>query len=477
MDNGGEALVACGDKNMGTGVTLWDLDTGDHLLRIPTCASSPHGMLCLRNQFLVASQTHRHGAVGGGAIFIWCLNKPQAPLRSYPLEAIGPLSCTNDGVYLAGGALSGNAYLWEVANGKLVKTWRAHHKSLNCMLFSNDGSLLISGSDDGTICVWSLVSLLDVEDSGSLPSLLYYTSEHKSTITSLLTTSGSSNSILVSSSMDGTCKVSDLVLGRVIHTQVYPVAITATVLHPTEKFLFCGSQDGRIFRNKFDIGLIDNPFYVAEDQQVVLKGHKGSITTMTFSQSGMISASEDGTICIWDVISCTIIRRFNHQKGAVTNLVVIPQSSLFSVSNHQKAFNTFHVSLLDKYPQPANSLNERITLLSSGCSPRETQSSVQFQSTENSYQQIYDMEKAWTPSAMQMKVETSVEKRLWATRMAKHVMEMNKHLQSRLLDLMQSRFLWSTAIDSPTTTTTTTTKRRKKLVGVESSCLQDEELQ
>lgn len=53
-------------------------------------------------------------------------------------------------------------------------------------------------------------SLLDVEDSGSLPSLLYYTSEHRSAITSLLTTSGSSNSILVSSSIDGTCKVTIL---------------------------------------------------------------------------------------------------------------------------------------------------------------------------------------------------------------------------------------------------------------------------
>lgn len=75
MGNGGEALVACGDKSMGTGVTLWDLDTGDHLLHIPTCASPPHGMLCLRNQFLVASQIHRHGSVGGGAIFFWSMNK------------------------------------------------------------------------------------------------------------------------------------------------------------------------------------------------------------------------------------------------------------------------------------------------------------------------------------------------------------------------------------------------------------------
>ena len=75
MDKGKEALVVCSDKSMGIGITIWDLDTGDHLLHIPTCASPSHGLLCLRNQFLVASQIHKHGSVGGGAIFTWALNK------------------------------------------------------------------------------------------------------------------------------------------------------------------------------------------------------------------------------------------------------------------------------------------------------------------------------------------------------------------------------------------------------------------
>jgi len=30
------------------------------------------------------------------------------------VEAMGPLSCTNDGIYLAGAGLSGTAYLWDV---------------------------------------------------------------------------------------------------------------------------------------------------------------------------------------------------------------------------------------------------------------------------------------------------------------------------------------------------------------------------
>ncbi|XP_042951073.1 protein ROOT INITIATION DEFECTIVE 3-like isoform X3 [Carya illinoinensis] len=424
MDKGREALVVCSDKSMGIGITIWDMETGDHLLHIPTSASPAHGLLCLRQQFLVASQIHRHGSIGGGAIFLWALNKPQPPLRSYPVEAIGPLSCTNDGIYLAGGALSGNAYLWEIASGRLFKTWHAHHKSVNCLLFSNDDSLLISGSEDGMICVWSVISLIDMEDSRSWPPLLHYSSEHVSSITSLLTASGTSNSLLVSSSLDGTCKVWDFVTGRLIQTQVYPLGVTASVLHPEEEILFCG----------------------------------GAITALTISGLGLISASTDCTICIWDVVNRMIVRRFNHKKaGAATNMMVIPQSSLLSASNHSGVLNQFHVSLLDKYPQPANSSKGTATLLSLRHSFKGTQTSFDSRSTHSSNQHMFDLEKEQTLAAMQMKVETCTENRMWATRTTKHVMEMNKHLQSRLLDLMQCRILWQTEIDS------STSKKRKKL--------------
>lgn len=38
----------------------------------------------------------------------------------------------------------------------MLKMWHAHYKSIKCMVFSDDGFLLISGSDDGMICVWSM---------------------------------------------------------------------------------------------------------------------------------------------------------------------------------------------------------------------------------------------------------------------------------------------------------------------------------
>lgn len=61
-----------------------------------------------------------------------------------------------------------------------------------------------------------------------------------------------------------------------------------------------------------------------------------------------------------------------------------------------------------------------------------------------------------TPAAMQMKADVNMNQRTWASQMTKHVMEINKHLQSRLLDLMQCRILWYKEIDS------VSTKCRKK---------------
>ncbi|KAF9596412.1 hypothetical protein IFM89_010676 [Coptis chinensis] len=67
------------------------------------------------------------------------------------LNVIGPICCTKDGLYLAGGTSTGYAHVWEVSSGRMLKSWRAHMKSIKCITFSSDNSLLISGSSDGEI--------------------------------------------------------------------------------------------------------------------------------------------------------------------------------------------------------------------------------------------------------------------------------------------------------------------------------------
>lgn len=181
---------------------------------------------------------------------------------------------------------------------------------------------------------------------------------------------------------------------------------------------------------------------------------RGSIIAMSFSKSGLISASKDCSVCLWDVNNQVIIRRFNHQKGAITNTVIIPRSVLL---NHQRSSNQYRISLLEKYPQRPNSANGTIISLPPFSSLKGNHTSAGLQKTSLLDQHLFDSKPERTHAAMQVKVETCMEQRTWATNMTKHVMEMNKHLQCRLLDLMYLRFMWLDEMDS-----VSPTKQRKK---------------
>ncbi|KAB2038265.1 hypothetical protein ES319_D03G134200v1 [Gossypium barbadense] len=179
------------------------------------------------------------------------------------------------------------------------------------MVFSDDDSLLF-GCTDGIISVWSMISLVDVEDSGSSPSLLYYSSEHRSSITGLVTMSAGARSIFISSSLDGTCKVWELVSGRHLQTLVYPIE---------------------------------------------------SITALTFSGFHLISASEDFTFCLWDTINRVVLRRFNNRKVLIVSHLK-PSKSYSSIpgvfapkvsSAFQPGEGDGYIPFFSSFPQQATS--------------------------------------------------------------------------------------------------------------------------
>ncbi|KAJ0977006.1 hypothetical protein J5N97_012480 [Dioscorea zingiberensis] len=441
MEGRREVLVVCGD-NMSTGIRTWDVETGDELLRMPTCASPSHGLLCVQDYLLVASQLQNHRPYGGGAIFFWALNKPRAPCRSYPMEEIGPIACSKDGIYLAGGALTGNTYIWEVTTGRLLKYWHAHNGSLICLAFTPDDSLLISGSEDGVICVWHMISLLDITDppaSGTLAPL-HILSEHVSSITSLLLMPSQSKPTLISSSLDGMCKVWNFVSGKMMQNHVFPVAVTAIVVDPGEQTLLTGCEDGKIYMTAVIVGLDQDQTLIPGDEFGTLSEHKGPVTALKFSLEGrfFFSASKDGMICIWNAFNWQLVRSFNYGKGHITNLVVIPKSSLSMIDN-KKNFPRPRISTLEKTPQLINAAEGTLTLLPGYSSHEDPLLTTSFKTSHVFKKQILDLEQGRRPEAIEMKVETAIENRLWTIAMTKHITSINKQLQSRLLNMMQQR--------------------------------------
>ncbi|XP_074560463.1 protein ROOT INITIATION DEFECTIVE 3-like [Curcuma longa] len=154
--------VVIASSAVDAGISCWELRSGAERHQYRSCSSAPHGLLSVsgRFSFLAASQLRDAPSATSAPIFFWSWDKPQVEVRSFPAEPIGPLISNAEGTYIIGGGLSGSIYLWEVFTGKLLKKWHAHYRSVNCLTLSKDDEpLLISGSEDGSVKVWSLIIL------------------------------------------------------------------------------------------------------------------------------------------------------------------------------------------------------------------------------------------------------------------------------------------------------------------------------
>ncbi|KAE8661594.1 Protein ROOT INITIATION DEFECTIVE 3 [Hibiscus syriacus] len=135
--------VVIASSSIDDDIGYWDLQTGAEQLRYKTYASPPHGLASIDFRFLACSQLHDPS----GHVLYWSWSKPQAQVKNFPVEPIKPLAANSQGSYIVGGGSSDDIYFWEVATGRLLKKWHAHYRAVTCLVFSEDDSLLISGSE------------------------------------------------------------------------------------------------------------------------------------------------------------------------------------------------------------------------------------------------------------------------------------------------------------------------------------------
>lgn len=350
--------VVLASSSVDDGIGCWDLHTGAEQLRYNSCSSPFHGLVSLGSRFLASSQLHHPSSA---SLFFWSFSKPQVEVKSFPAEAIKPLAANHQGTYLVGGALSGDIYLWEVETGRLLKKWHAHLRAVTCLVFSDDDSLLISGSEDGYVRVWSLFSLFDDLRSREEKNLYEYSfSEHTMRVTDVVIGNGGCNAIIVSASDDRTCKVWSLSRGTLLRSIVFPSVINAIVLDPAEHVFYAGSSDGKIFiaaLNTERITTIDN-----YGMHIIgsFSNHSKAVTCLAYSKGRnlLISGSEDGIVRVWNAKTHNIVRMFKHAKGPITNIIVVRQEidpSNHTSSNLQAATKKHGSYLLPPLEKYANS--------------------------------------------------------------------------------------------------------------------------
>ncbi|XP_063900361.1 WD repeat-containing protein 18-like [Zophobas morio] len=123
----------------------------------------------------------------------------------------------------------------------------------------------------------------------------------------------------------------ELTTESLLFSLIYPCALCAVVLDPAESLLFVGGTDGKIFQSILysDLFVTRTRSYESglptEDkiEELVYHGHSQAVTCLSLSldASLLVSASEDGTLIVWDVQCRQQLRTFNKHGGFFFNTI------------------------------------------------------------------------------------------------------------------------------------------------------------
>jgi WD40 repeat protein len=192
----------------------------------------------------------------------------------------------------ASGSGIGAVMLWDVATGKMKKEISRHQDSISSVRFSHDGKTIMAASADGEI------KLLDIDGN------IKKTFKAKLSISSAIFSPN--DRLIASAGFDGEIFIIDLSSGKVLH-QLKPKSYSS----PVKCISF--SKNGKMIVAGYDNNQIKlwDPYTAKEiSNDSHFKEHLDSINSIDFSPTDntIASASQDGTINVWDVQNIRDVR-------------------------------------------------------------------------------------------------------------------------------------------------------------------------
>lgn len=235
------------------------------------------------------------------------------------------LAVSPDGCFLVAGIVE-NIYVWQVATGRMLTMLTKHYQTINCIKFTDDGSHFVSGGHDGQVIVWSLSAAVGNSFDTEAVEPLHSFSDHALPVTDLWIGSGGMRALLVTVSMDRTCKVYDVGSGSMLVSLVFQEPLTAVALDRVEIGLFVGTSLGNIYHHRLQPPARTREYHITDDDKVNNKfaGHTKAITCLAVSldEQTLMSGSEDQNVITWNIQSRSLLKTLP-QKGAITNAMFI----------------------------------------------------------------------------------------------------------------------------------------------------------
>ncbi|PAV21526.1 nucleotide-binding-oligomerization-domain like receptor [Pyrrhoderma noxium] len=216
----------------------------------------------------LSPSNEKHVAFGSvdATICIWNIERRELEVR--PSTGHSGFICaivySPDGTRLVSSSVDNTVRIWKSETGQLLSTLNGHSGCVNSVAYSSDGSCIVSGSDDKTIIVWDAESgqiICGPINAGDYVRSVCFSRDGKQ---------------ILSGSTDDTVRVWDSLTGQPLLPPFigYMSCVNSICFFPNERRFATGSEDGTIRIWTLDTVPTDTTWRIKNDNWVVSESGK-----------------------------------------------------------------------------------------------------------------------------------------------------------------------------------------------------------
>jgi len=220
-----------------------------------------------------------------------------------------------NGRVLVSGSDDNTLRIWDVATGKVLMVIEGHLAPITSVAFSTDGKMLVSSSDDDTLRIWDVVTgkglIVIKEEVRGVFSVIFFPD----------------GKTLFSGGYDNALRIWDAVTGKGLmliggnSNDVSSVAIS-----PDGELIGSGNWDSVLRLWSVTTGKV----------LLTMEGHSSVVSSITFSPDGktLASGSWDNTLRLWDAVTGKSLAVIEEHSDTVSSVAFSPDGkTLVSGSN------------------------------------------------------------------------------------------------------------------------------------------------